>query len=329
MDIIGNYGYKGNLDHDVVARIIAVHKGRFEMMTNFGQTDATLKSSVYYGKQREVFPTVGDFVTFFYNVSGDSLITTTLERSTYLERLDPSSKGKSAQGIAANVDNVFIMTSANFDFNVNRIERYLAVSYESGAKPIILITKADLAPDLNDYLRQLAKFDGKVEIIPVSVVNGQGVAQVKSIMQPRTTSVFLGSSGVGKSSLVNCIAGAQIMDVNGIREDDSRGRHTTTYRQMIALLDGALIIDTPGMREVGIWSAEKGVSITYEDIEELKTQCKFSNCSHTVEKGCAVLQAIKDGSLSEEEWKNYKKLTKEVVRIKKKETYNKKIYPKG
>lgn len=216
------------------------------------------------------------------------------------------------QVVAANFDYVFIMCSLNHDFNVSRIQRYLAAAWQSGGVPVIILTKTDLCKDYSEKLEQVQKVFAAVEIIPVSAKTGDGLKDLSVYLGKGKTLVFLGSSGVGKSSLVNALAGSEVMKVNEIREEDSKGRHTTTHRQLIKLSDGTLIIDTPGMRELSLWDAGEGLGELFSDVEDLFSECKFSNCRHETEPGCAVKLAIEAGTLSSEHWQDYRKLKGEA-----------------
>jgi ribosome biogenesis GTPase len=215
---------------------------------------------------------------------------------------------------AANFDYVFILSSLNFDLNLNRLARYLTASFQSGGFPVFILTKADLlknADDLSANLAEVRKMARDVPVIAVSSKTGFGLDELSPFLEPAKTVVFLGSSGVGKSSLLNRLAGEELMEVKEIREDDSKGRHTTTHRQLFRLSSGALVIDTPGMRELGLWDSREGISLAFADVEELIAQCRFSNCTHETEPGCAVLAALEDGSLSPRQWKNYRAQVRE------------------
>ena len=314
MTDITNYGYLPTLDTDInsVARITAVHKDRFEIVCTHGITHARLKSSVYFiGKDNPIFPTAGDFVVIDYSELGDSQIIQTLPRKSLFSRLDPSSRGYHDQAVAANFNYVFILSSLNHDFNIHRIERYVTLAWNSGGIPVVILTKADLVDDFSEQVRLAEKFAAGSAVFAVSAKTGYGLDQLSEYLKPRKTIVFLGSSGVGKSSLVNAIAGEDIMNVNDIREDDSKGRHTTTHRQLIMMQNGVMIIDTPGMRELGMWDASSGLSEAFSDVEDYLGKCHFKNCTHGNEPGCAVQEALSEGTLSEERWKSYLQLQRE------------------
>jgi len=302
------------LEKNLNARVIAVHKDRYHLHSpEHGEFFAQLKSSVYYQADAPLFPTAGDFVEYLHNPYGDSLITGTLPRKSLFQRFDSFAPGNS-QAIAANFDTVFILTSANHDFNPARLRRYLSAARASDANYAIVITKADLTSEMDTYLRLAQETAPGCCIHAISASKGWGLDEIRKYLKAESVSVFLGSSGVGKSTLVNALAGKEIMDVNGIREDDSKGRHTTTRRQMLMLENRAWILDTPGMRELGLIDAEQGVSATFEDVEELIAHCRFSDCTHEHEPGCAIREALKNGMLNEKRWQEYRNLAREARR---------------
>ncbi len=317
MNTILEYGFPMELINDNTggepARITAVHRDRYELVCPHGQTYGRLKTAQYYA-MGEAFPTTGDFVLIDYVENGDSRIIKTLPRRSYFSRLDPSSSGHAEQAVAANFDTVFILQSLNQNFNLRRLERYLALAWQSGAQPVVVLTKADLVDDASEWVSQALDAAVGAEVFAVSSRNGDGLDALSAYTAPGKTVVFLGSSGVGKSSLVNALAGEEIMLTSEIREDDSRGRHTTTHRQLVMLKNGAMIIDTPGMRELGMWDAKEGVDKGFGDVEQFMGQCRFSDCTHTREPGCAVRAAIQSGELSEERWQSYQSLIKEAER---------------
>ncbi|MDD4125917.1 MAG: ribosome small subunit-dependent GTPase A [Eubacteriales bacterium] len=295
----------------VTARITATYRDRYEITCERGTGFATLKKSEYYSGD-EAFPTTGDFVMLDWQENAESRITKTLPRKTYFSRLDPSSSGHAEQAVAANFDYVFILQSLNRDFNPHRLERYLTLAWQSGAIPAVILTKADLAEDFAPQLRLAEKLASGVCVFAVSAVTGYGLDLLSDYLKPGKTIVFLGSSGVGKSSLVNAIAGEELMATGDIREDDSRGRHTTTFRQLITLKSGVMIIDTPGMRELGMWDVTEGIGQSFADVEGYFGKCKFRDCRHESEPGCAVKAAIECGELARERWESYLKLKHEA-----------------
>ena len=310
---LNEYGHVPNTDDlpGIPARITAVHKQRYEVVCCHGITYARLKSGVYYAGDA-LFPTVGDYVMLQYIPDGDSQILATLPRRTFFSRREPGPVPYE-QAVAANFDYVFIMQSLNLDFNPRRLERYLTLAWQSGATPVILLTKADLTEDYWEYLTAVERVAAGVDVHVVSAHTGQGLQRLNAYLQPGNTVVFLGSSGVGKSSLVNALAGEEIMAVSGIREDDSKGRHTTTHRQLVRLHSGGLIIDTPGMRELGMWEVSQGLTDAFADVEAFLGKCRFSDCRHDTEPGCAIKAAISSGQLDIARWDSYQKLQNESM----------------
>jgi ribosome biogenesis GTPase / thiamine phosphate phosphatase len=323
IDLI-NYGYIKDSETDIAegcipGRVTEVHRELYKVITEYGECNARLKGS-FYNKvgSAEDFPAVGDFALIYYNESGDSQIVRICPRKSKFSRPDYSGHAAGyvktilEQVVAANFDYVFILASLNYDFNINRILRYITVAFESGATPVVLLTKADLVEDYYVQLEQVRQQAIGVEVFAVSAVTKQGLEQLSKHLLPRKTVVFLGSSGVGKSTLVNALAGEEIMNVSEIRESDSKGRHTTTHRQLTMLKNGVMIIDTPGMRELGMWDVTEGLGETFSEIEDLIAMCRFSDCTHRNEPGCAVLSAIAEGELEHARWKNYLQLKGEA-----------------
>jgi len=298
---------------DLPARVTEVHKELFRVWCEHGETWARPKGSLlreaaHYGD----LPTVGDFVYVQYGRQSHSLITELLPRRTKFSR--PDETGKREQLVAANFDCVWIVTSLNRDFHVGRVERYLAAAWQSGAQPVVMLTKADLCDDPEPYLLQIEKAAPGVHAHAVSAVTGQGLSDLEPYLRPGTTLALLGMSGVGKSSLINALLGEERLAVRDIREDDSRGRHTTTLRQLLPLPGGALVIDTPGMRELGLWEVDSGLEETFADIGELAGSCRFRDCAHRSEPGCAILAALADGTLEVSRYDSYMKLARETAR---------------
>jgi len=294
----------------IPARVTAVHRDRYEIVTDHGMGWARLKTKEYH-KGNELFPTAGDFVMVHHIENGDSQIIATLPRHTVFTRRDPGPV-PAEQAVAANFDYVFLLQSMNRDLNPRRLERYLTLAWQSGATPVVLLTKADLSDDHAAAVARLQSAAMGVDVHPVSSRTGYGLEKLEGYLKPGNTVVFLGSSGVGKSSLVNALAGEEIMATGAIREDDSRGRHTTTHRQLLRLRSGVLVIDTPGMRALGMWDVSEGLGESFADVEQFFGRCRFRDCRHQSEPGCAVRAAIDCGELSAERWESYQNLKREA-----------------
>ena len=299
----------GNHPAETIAQIIAVYKDLFEFTCEKGQGLARVKRSCYDNRQ-EKYPTTGDRVVIDWQGKDHSLILRTLPRTSALSRLD-SAKGKE-QMIAANFDYVFILQSLNGDFNIRRLERYLTLAWQSGGMPIVLLTKADQMDNYLELIRAAREVALGTEVHAVSVKTGEGISALNHYLSPNKTIVLVGSSGVGKSTLINYLLGKEIMETQEIRKRDGRGRHTTSHRQLFELANGAKIIDTPGMREVGMWSVTRGLEESFADIEFYFESCRFRDCRHQSEPGCAVKEALQNHELSLERWESYLKLHAEA-----------------
>lgn len=290
-----------------------VHRDRYLVRNEEKELYCILAGSLRY---REEFPVVGDEVEITENPYGDSLIQEILPRRTVLCRpergghADGFAKTLQVQPLVANIDYVFIITSLNHDFSVSRIARYAAMAAAGGAVPVAVLTKADLCPNVEAMEEKAASLSKDLQVLSVSARTGWGIERLRVYFRPGVTIALLGSSGAGKSTLINTLAGRDVMRTGGIREEDAKGRHTTTHRELIDL-DGVSFIDTPGLREVGMIDAEEGIAGTFSDIAELIGRCAFSDCTHRSEPGCAVRAALEDGSLSPERWEMYCRLEKE------------------
>lgn len=291
-----------------IARVTEQARGQYRVVTDQAEQPAVVAGKIMHLTDDPVaFPAVGDWVL----VAGDddlAVIQEVLPRQTCIVR-KAAGTSRDAQVIAANVDTVFICMALNEDFNLRRLERYLAVVWESRATPVVVLTKSDLATDLASQVAEVVAIAGGADVTVTSVEDDHGIDGVRRYVTPGKTVAFIGSSGVGKSTLVNHLAGHEVLRTSGLR-GDGQGRHTTTHRQAILLPDGGILIDTPGMRELGLETGDIGR--TFEDIEALAAQCRFADCQHTGEPGCAVQSAIESGDLEEGRFRSYEKLEREV-----------------
>ncbi len=297
----------------IVARVVNEERNLYRLETGsedyWGEVSGQFR---YAAKRRIEYPAVGDFVACVPQSGVDrAIIHHLFKRSSCLKRKMISNENEE-QVLASNVETVFITTSANSDLNARRIERYLTLAWNSGAKPVILLTKADLAEDLEESLKLLRTVSQGAAIHPISTLDETGLEVMSQYFTGNKTAVLLGSSGVGKTTLVNYLLGYDALDTQEIRESDERGRHTTTSRDLIHLPDGGMLIDTPGMKEMGLLDQEDAVGELFEDVEALILQCKFSNCEHETETGCRIKSAIESGELDKGRMENYYKLQREI-----------------
>lgn len=258
---------------------------------------------------------VGDWVVLEYAVEIQTpCICFVLKRKTKFSRAASGVEVKE-QIVAANVDIVFLIQSLNRDFNMRRLERYLIAAWESGAIPVIVLTKADCCEDVEGKMSIVYSTAPGVDVHAISCVTGEGIEEIRRYFSQGRTIALLGSSGVGKSTLANTLAGEEILKTQAIRQDDSRGRHTTTHREIVLLPEGGLILDTPGMRSLSLWEADTGMEVMFGDVEELVKLCRFSDCKHENEPGCAVKEALQTGKLEMKRWEAWLKLQKELAHI--------------
>ncbi|MBP0725881.1 ribosome small subunit-dependent GTPase A [Bacillus sp. RG28] len=301
-------------DQYEVARVISEQRKLYKLHNGDSELVGEVSGKFEFeAKMKSEFPAVGDWVLIEKLASEQkAIIKKVLPRISQFSRQAAGGKTEE-QIVAANIDFVFIVMALNNDFNIRRLERYLLVAYESGANPIIILTKKDLCLDLDEKLQLVDEIAFGVPIYSVNSLDGEGISEIRDLITEGKTVSLLGSSGVGKSTLLNALLGDQIQITQGVREGDDRGKHTTTHRQLFFLPDHGMVIDTPGMRELQLWSGENHLDSTFSDIDELANQCKFSDCQHKNEPGCAVQKAIEENRLDAQRLTSYRKLQRELA----------------
>jgi ribosome biogenesis GTPase len=297
-----------------LARVIGQHRDLYRLVSEEGELAGAVSGRLHYGADgSDDFPAVGDWVMADRadDRAGSAVIHHILSRKSLFARKAAGTKANESQVIAANIDTVFICMSLNADFSLRRLERYLTIAWDSGATPVVVLTKADLCAGLGRALDEVASVAMGAAVAVCSIENPGGLDAVRAYIQPGKTIACIGSSGVGKSTLINSLAGEKLLATNEIREHDGKGRHTTTRRELVLLPDGGIVIDTPGMRELAVYSGD--LSRAFEDIGKLAARCRFGDCSHSTEPGCAVRQAIETGGLSQKRFENWLKLSRETL----------------
>lgn len=294
-------------------RVSLEHRGSYVVWTEIGEVPGVVSGRMYYEADgRGDLPVVGDWVAVQVLDEADphAVIHAVLPRSSKISRKEAGGR-TIEQPIAANIDTLVIVTGLDNDYNPRRVERYLALAQESGARPVVVLSKADLCEDIEDRIREIEQIVPGVVVFALSAMDGFGIENLKGFLAGGQTVALVGSSGVGKSTITNYLLGNDVIRTQEVRASDSHGRHTTTSRQMYRLPSGGLIIDTPGMRELQLWS-DDGIDGAFADIAALARECRFSDCSHSDEPGCAVKRAIESGDLSEGRFENYAKMRREL-----------------
>lgn len=293
----------------IPARVISQEKGLYHIQTDAGEKTAAVSGRFRYETaSASDFPTVGDYV--MVQPEGDTFVIRRLLSRHSLFLRKAAGTDRREQAITANVDIVFVCMALSVDFNLRRLERYLAAAWESGAVPVVVLTKADLADDVSVFCAEAERIAPGTDIIVTSSLAAEGDRAILPYLKPELTVAFVGSSGVGKSTLINRLAGQQ-RQKTGELQSGGQGRHTTTRRELFWLPCGTAVIDTPGMREMGMWGAEEGIATAFSDIETLASRCRFRDCTHRGEPGCAVRAAVEAGTLSRKRLMSYEKLRAE------------------
>ena len=307
----------------VPARVLRADRQRYQVRGAAGQWTAVVTGRFAHQAQGPSdFPAIGDWVALQPAEPGqEAVIAALLPRQSAFSRLGVNPGGRGAeraqtdeQVIAANVDTAFLVNSLEGErgFELPRLERYLTLAWSSGANPVIVLNKTDACDRVEEFVAEAESIAFGVPVFPVSAAENQGIGPLRDQLAAGQTGVFLGPSGAGKSTLINALCGSERLPTGSVRGDDKRGRHTTTWSELITLPEGGMIIDTPGMRDIQLWADEEGLQTTFEDIEALAGQCRFADCSHQSEPNCAILAAIAAGELEEDRLKSYRKLQREL-----------------
>lgn len=320
-----------NYTYDV-GRISVIHKTICKVLTKYGELDGVISAKIrddlaeltgqrrFRSEEISLTPAVGDWVMITYDPKDKkAIIRGILPRKSKFSRNAAGTVVTQEQVIAANIDTVFLVSAMNHDFNPRRIERYLIAVWDCGANPVIVLNKSDLCDDIDERIAEVESVAFGVPIHAISAIHDEGLAQLDQHFVPGKTCIFLGSSGVGKSTIINKILGDERLKVQEISDAHDKGKHTTTNRELVVLPDGGMVIDTPGLREIQLWKSGDSTHDLFEDIEALATQCRFSDCQHDTEPDCAIKQAIERGELSEKRLENYYKLQRELAYIERKE----------
>ena len=298
-----------------IGRVVAEHRERYIVLTENGELEAEIIGHLRFSaSERAGFPAVGDWVALSVYNEQDAIIHAVYPRQSILERQAVGKFGEK-QIIATNIDCALIIQAVDRDFNLNRLERYLAISYAGDIEPVIILSKIDLVgqDELANIVSEVSKRIKDVQVIAISNISRDGLDVLIQLLQKGKTYCFLGSSGVGKSTLINNLSGEDLMRTNTISDSTKKGRHVTSHREMFILENGGILIDNPGMREIGMADSDGGMEATFDTIINLSRACKFSDCKHIHENGCAVLEAVENGELDKASYENYLKMEREKI----------------
>jgi ribosome biogenesis GTPase len=303
-----------------LGRVVEEHKSSYKVITEAGELSADAAGRLYFeATSRTSLPVVGDWVWIDPPPPGGlALIHGILPRKNCLSRLGAGRDNAAGdeEPLAANIDAMFIVTSLNKEYNASRLERYGTLAWENGIQPVALLNKADLCEDTAHYVTATQEALPGAAVLTISALTGFGLEKLAGLLSPGSTAVLLGSSGVGKSTLINKLMNRRVQETLEVRADDDKGRHATTSRSLIRLPSGMLLIDSPGLREVAFAQSSEGLGTTFTDIHELSSRCRFHDCAHSQEPGCAVQEALRTGTLSTRRFENYQKLLREQAYLK-------------
>lgn len=312
-DFFDKYRLEQNLSDCEIGRVIAEYRERYTVRTLNGESEAEITGNIRFtARNREDFPAVGDWVSLTAYDPDFAIINQIFPRFSVIKRSAVGQSGE-IQVIAANIDYAFLVQAVGRDFNINRLERYLTICNSSGVRPVIILTKTDLTDDqrIKEILESVGERIKDVPVIPISNETRNGYDTLLRFIEKGRTYCMLGSSGAGKSTLINNISGKPVMKTAEISSHTNRGRHVTSHRELFILDTGGILIDNPGMREVGIADSTGGLEITFENIFRLSRRCRFRDCTHTDEPGCSVLEAVEKGEIDAASYENYLKMKKE------------------
>ena len=317
--------FQANEDHGFnmsVARVAIQHRERYHLLGEFGESTAEVSGKFRFGAVTPSdFPVVGDWVTAqILDADSPAIIHSLIPRRNVISR-HAAGITTNEQVMAANVDTVFLVVGLDRDYNPRRLERWITTLYDSGAEPVILLNKSDLCDGVDQYVAATRELAPNLNVYALSALKESGMEQIHKHLRATQTVAFLGSSGAGKSTLINCLLGYDRQKTGDLSEFKSKGRHTTTHRELLFLPTGAMVIDTPGMREIQLWAGEESLVSTFSDIEQLLSSCRFADCTHTSEPGCALVAALESGELGDARYRSYLKLQREIAHLERKQNH--------